>query len=66
MVIVTLYCLLSLINRTSDCSDCIDYDLDNDLLLLPNEYVFDISRPRCSQDKGHTNSNGTALLYFCK
>ena len=32
--------------RTSDCSDCIDCDLDNDLLLLPDDYVFDISRPR--------------------
>ena len=52
-------------SRTCDCSDCIDYDLDNDLLLLPDNYVFDISRPRCSQDKGHT-SNGTAFVDFCK
>ena len=40
-------------SRTSDCSFCIDY-------------VFDISRPRFAQDKGHTNSNGTAVLDFCK
>jgi len=53
-------------SRTSDCSECIDYDLDNDLLLLPDDYVFDISRPRFSQDKGHTNGNGTALLDFCE
>ena len=53
-------------SRTSDCSDCIDYDLHYDLLLLPNDYVFDISRPRFAQDKGHTNSNGTAVLDFCK
>jgi len=52
--------------RTSECSDSIDCDLDNDLLLLPDEHVFDISRPRCSQDKGHTNGNGTVLLDFCK
>ena len=32
-------------SRTSDCSDCIAYDLNNDLLLLPDDYVFDISRP---------------------
>ena len=38
----------------------------NIILHLTDEYVFDISRPRFSQDKGHTNSNGTALLDFCK
>ena len=27
-------------SRTCDCSGSIDYDLDNDLLLLPDNYVF--------------------------
>ena len=45
--------------------DYIDFDTSGEFLSLPaDDYTAD--RVRVSQDNGHTNNNGIALLEFCK
>ena len=46
--------------------DYIDFDTSGEFLSLPYTYTADRVRPRVSQDNGHTNNNGIALLEFCK
>lgn len=53
-------------SRTSDNADFIHFDGNDDFNLLLDDYTVDITRPRFSQDKGHTNSNGMAFVDFCK
>jgi len=53
-------------SRTSVNRDYIDFDTSGEFLSLPDDYTADRVRPRVSQDNGHTNNNGIALLEFCK
>ena len=53
-------------SRTSANRDYIDFDTSGEFLSLPDDDTADRVRPRVSQDNGHTNNNGIALLEFCK
>ena len=53
-------------NRTSDNADYVAFDSDSNFGVLPDAYIADKCLPRFSQDKGHSNSNGTFLLDLCK
>ena len=51
--------------RIADRDDFVPMDISTHIDTLPEDYISDNCLPRVTQDKGY-NSNGTALLDFCK
>lgn len=62
-----LICAGDFNSRTSDNPDYVTNDNNNEFIdVLPDDYITDNFCPRFSQDIGHVNNNGVALLDFCK
>ena len=53
-------------SRTSVNHDFVSDDNSIHMSILPDDYISDNFIERFSEDEGHTNSNGTILLDFCK
>ena len=53
-------------SRTSVNPDFVTDDNSVHMSVVPDDYISDSFLQRFSEDEGHTNSNGTYILEFCK